>query len=544
MMGAPLIRAITEPIEPGPEAARSASNSAVPQLGSGGAPQAPGPRPGQPGELSPEIEAVVSRWNPQGVALLKAVRRAGDASAVTLIGPDDANTTLLRTELARYEPRIALGDPVADAHAAVESTSPSGQAPAAVALVLLDAGTTLGGDTLRMLQRLRQDGTRILLAMNGIHAHQDWRSVRELNLGLLAGAGLGDIDVLPVSGRLAVAARASGDPGLMDRAGLGALHAELTAAAMGADAAGADRTAAITVRVLAETRRRIEDQIEQLRSGGEIARLREERATLLAGRDGGRATSLSTLRGQLHLARVDLLTDVGGRVRALHTAARGELDRLRPNRLGDYPDRLQQAVTELTGQLDAEIDQRLAELAHRVDELSPAEPAPYRRRDPAPRVGPDPDPRHRGVEDHLMIALGASAGVGLGRLLVSPLALVPALDVASVPFTLLLGAGAAAWVVRARGQVADRNHVRQWVSEALVNVKAQLEQRVTTALVETETAFSDRVVRASATAMVETDRRIAELEARIRRMAAEQPGQLAACQRDIECLDRWVPPSD
>ena len=39
------------------------------------------------------------------------------------------------------------------------------------------------------------------------------------------------------------------------------------------------------------------------------------------------------------------------------------------------------------------------------------------------------------------VALGASAGVGLGRLIVAPLSLVPTLDVASVPVTLLLGAG-------------------------------------------------------------------------------------------------------
>ncbi|RJO77250.1 hypothetical protein D5S18_11340 [Nocardia panacis] len=496
------------------------------------------------------------------MALLKAVRAGSRSGAVTLIGPDDANTTLLRTELARYEPTIALGDPVQDAVAAVEITGASSATQAPVALILLDAGSALGGDTLRALRRLHRSGTHLILAMNGIHAHQDWRSVLELDRASLTAAGLGELEILPVSGRLAVAGRSTGDPGLIDRAGLGALHARLTAAATGADTVDAERAAAITARVIAETRARVEDQVRQLSSGAEPGRLREERARLLAGRDGGRTTALSTLRGQLHLARVDLLTEAGSRVRALHASARAELDRLRRREFRDYPERLQHAVTELTGQVDAEIEQRSAELTHRagellthgvgepsthgvgeplthrVGELSPAEPTPYRRRDPAPRVGAEPDPRHRGVEDHLMIALGASAGVGLGRLLVSPLSLVPALEVASVPVTLLLGAGAAAWVVRARGQVADRNHVRQWMSEALVNVKAQLEQRVTTALVEIETALSDRVVRASAAAMVETDRRVAELEVRLRRMAAEQPGQLAACRRDIDCLDR------
>jgi len=258
---------------------------------------------------------------------------------------------------------------------------------------------------------------------------------------------------------------------------------------------------------------------------------------------GGRATAMSTLRGQLHLARVDLMTDVGGRIRAVHTAARGELDRLRRSELGDYPERLQQAVTELTIAVDATIDQRLSELAARLDNSADsANGGAPRWRDPAPRVGPDPDPRHRGVEDHLMIALGASAGVGIGRLLVAPFSLVQALDFASVPVTLLIGAGAAGWVVRARRQVADRAHLRQWVSDALVNVKAQLEQRVATALVESETALSDRVLRSSTTRIVEIDSRVAELEARLRRASAERPGQLAACERDIAILDRQSTP--
>ncbi|WP_330251740.1 hypothetical protein OG874_37335 [Nocardia sp. NBC_00565] len=501
-------------------------------------------------QLTAAVAAVVARWNPQGMALLRAVRGTGVASAVTLIGPDDANTSLLRTELARFEPRIDLSDPVPDAGAAVESTSSSGTAPSAVALILLDAGSALGADTLDVMQRLRADGTRILFAMNGIHAYQDWRAVHAHNLELLAAQGADDLEIVPVSARLAVAGRAAGDAGLLDRSGFGALHAELAAATAGAESD--DRVTAVTTRVLADTRRRVAEQVAVLRSGAEPIRWREERAVLLAGRDGGRATAMSTLRSQLHLARVDLMTDVGARVRALHTAARGELDRLRRAELGDYPERLQQAVSELTSAVDASIDHRVSELTDRLGADRFERPAnsryvppdqdrdiPPRWRDPAPRVGPDPEPRHRGVEDHLMIALGASAGVGIGRLLVAPFSLVQALDFATVPVTLLLGAGAAAWVVRARGQVADRAHLRQWVSDALVNVKAQLEQRVATALVESETALADRVMRASTSRIVEIDRQVAELEARLRRAAAEQPGQLAACERDIATIDGY-----
>lgn len=487
--------------------------------------------------LPSEVQAVVARWNPQGVALLEAVHGAGGASMVALIGPDDANTALLRTELARFEPRIDLTEPMGEVGAAKSGGEPvpPGATPAAAALILLDAGSVLGSDTLRLVRQLRAEDTLILLAMNGIHAYRDWRSVRERDLELLAAHGLGDLDIAAVSARFAAAARAGGDAALLDRSGLAALHADLIAAS-GA-VAGAAGPAALVARVLAETRLRVVGQLRTLRSGAEPLRWREERAVLLAGRDGGRASAMSTLRGQLHLARVDLMTEVGGQVRALHVTARAEVDRVPLPRLGDYPDRLQQSVTELDAVVDLGINRRLAELVTRLEGVEDRA-VPPRRHEPAPRVGPGPDPRYRGVEDHLMIALGASAGVGLGRLLVSPLALVPALDVASIPVTLLLGALVAWWVVRARRQVAERAHIRQWVAEALVNVKAALEQRVVTTLVEAETEFADRVVRASAVRIVDNDRRVAELEARIRRAAAEQPAQLAACERDITVIDR------
>lgn len=474
--------------------------------------------------LPAEVEAVIERWNPQGVALLRALDQPGGGAGVVMYAVDDANTTLLRTELARFEPRIDLGDP---------ATVVPGDEPAA-ALILFDAGSVLGADTLALITRLRAHGTRILLAMNGFHAYQDWRATRERSLALLADRGVTDLDITPVSARLAAAARAADDSALLDRSGLAGLHAALAAATAHRPNGGPERRAAVLTRVLTDTRARITEQITTLNTGAEAARLREERVALLAGRDGGRQTGLAAVRSQVQLARVDLTTEVGAMVRALHARARTELDRCDRAELRAYPQRLQQAVGELSVAVDAAIDERVAETARRI---GTAEPAP-RRRDQAPRVGPEPEPRHRGVEDHLMIALGASVGFGLGRLVVAPLSLVPALDAASVPVTLLLGAAVAAWVVRARGKLAERNHVSQWVAEALVNVKAQLEQRVAAALVDIEAELAEHVVRESTARAVAVDRRVAELDALARRLVAERPAQLSACERDIAALDR------
>lgn len=66
-----------------------------------------------PGALAPAVDAVIDRWNPQGGALLRAMAEAGEGTSITFYAADDANTTLLRTELARFEPHIDLADPAA-----------------------------------------------------------------------------------------------------------------------------------------------------------------------------------------------------------------------------------------------------------------------------------------------------------------------------------------------------------------------------------------------------------------------------------------------
>ncbi|MCM6777459.1 hypothetical protein NDR87_29075 [Nocardia sp. CDC159] len=486
-----------------------------------------------PSELPPELAAVVARWNPQGSALLRAVpadpgARAETDAAVVVFGPDDAGTALLRAELARLQPQLPLAGPIVDPTTL--------RVPPAVALILLDAGATVGAATLDLIQRLHTNESRIVFALNGFHAYADWREVVERDRALLARVLGGEPEIVPASAPMAAAARGSGDGALFDRAGVAALHARLTAA-IGAPGGRVDY-ADVVAQVLAETRRRILDQAEQLTSGAALRQLREERATLLADRDGGRAQAMATLRNRLHLARMDLLHEVGARVRTLNTTARADLDRLGRREARAFPERLRHAVSELTAELDVVVGRRLAELTRQIAAvIGPAPAVPVPRTDPPPPIGPDPEPRHRGAEDHLMIALGASGGFGLGRLVVAPLSLVPALDYATVPVALLLGGGVAYWVVRVRGHLADRAHLRQWVNDALVNAKAQLEQRVATALVEAESELTDQVVRASTARVVAADRRIADLEAQLRQLQSQQPAQLAACNRDLAILD-------
>ncbi|MGW4354020.1 hypothetical protein ACWELJ_18225 [Nocardia sp. NPDC004582] len=507
-----------------------------------------------PRALPEAAESVVMRWNPHGLALLRGmtVPDPPASPAVALIAADESLAAALRVELARFQPRLDLivtggaadGGRVADAVLSAGTDAPDANdgddarsRPHRVALVVLDAGALIGGELLGRVRGLRADGTRIVFALDGIHAHREWREVRKLDAELLEVAGAGGDEIVPVSGRMAAVGRVAGDAALVDRSGLGLLHARLVAAA-GAGAVG-DQVAIVRERVLAETRRRIREQLETVRDGRDVAGLRAERARLLAVGDGGRGAAMSVVRNRAQLARVELLHEVGARIRGLNGELRDEIDGLARNALAEFPVRVAECVEKLTQEFDRMIRVRIGELCRQVEESVAAEwhisfPDPADR---VARAAPTPGPRPRGVEDHLVIVLGASAGFGLGRLLVAPLALLQGFDYAIMPISLVLGAAGAAWVVRARRRLAHGAHLRRWVADALVDARAGLEQRVATALVDAEERLTDEVLGRAAARMVETDLRVGELEAQLRQAAQRRPALLRACDRDLAALE-------
>ncbi|WP_307817218.1 hypothetical protein [Nocardia acididurans] len=556
-----------------PEVERCAISSTVPP--------APGDDP-RTIALSPDAEAVVTRWNPHGLALLRAMRWDGAAPprTVALISAGDINSVMLRVELARFEPHVDVEERAAQRNPHDGPVDPGGGAPCCpaageahgtaerpvpVALVVLDAGSPIGGDMLRVVRELWADGTRIVFALDGIHAHREWRMILRQDAELLSAlrreleaavppeaeattaapqnspaAAASEVEIVPVSARVAAVARAGSDAALLDRSGLGWLHALLVAAA-GAGPEG-DQAAIVRDRVVGETRVRIERQLAKLRGGGDVTALREERATLLAVSDGGRGTAMATLRNRMQLARVDLVHEVGSRVRALNAGIRAEIEGLPCTAEADTPERLAGAVEDLTREMDRAVRNRLLELTSQVEQAAGAadwevaEAAVKAARAVPVRPGSGPERRRRGLEDRLMLLVGASAGFGLGRFVVAPLAVWESFEWAIVPVGLVLGLAVAAWVVRARGQLAERAHLQQWVSDTLVNVKAQSEQRVATALVEAEERLAEEVVGATTERMVETDRRVGELEAQLRQAAHRRPALTAACERDLAVL--------
>ncbi|MFE3293273.1 hypothetical protein [Rhodococcus sp. NPDC059234] len=458
-----------------------------------------------------ELAGVLRRWCPDLSVGLDRPEPVDRHPSVSVLGLSGAGGGELAARLRFAAPGLRFA----------EHPDPC----AAVVLMVLDASGPLGREELDLLRSGTAEAWSVSFALTGIDVHRGWESVRERDEALLAEHAPRFVGAVihPISGH--------GDEslsGLLDELG----------AALGRDRTRTQGPTHERRRAAADrARERVRSAATALRGDEDAAALRAQRAELIAARDGVRTESAATLRRLTALARVDLVHDVGDRVRALSATARSRIDRADRSGLTRFPDWLREQVVGLTADLDEAAGDRLDGIGAQV--VGPAEAAVGAPNRTPPAVD-GPEPRHRGAEDRMTILVGASAGLGLGRLVMSPIGAVPALNLASIPVALLIGGAAAWWLTRARGQVADRNHLRQWTTETLAQVRAVLEQRALGRLVDTEARVADALLAAHRRRVAEADDRLAALDLQLRECVARTSGRLAACERDLAVLDRYL----
>jgi hypothetical protein len=103
-----------------------------------------------------------------------------------------------------------------------------------------------------------------------------------------------------------------------------------------------------------------------------------------------------------------------------------------------------------------------------------------------------PDKRAPTAEDKLLVFMGVSGGLGAGRLAALPLAGlgVAALNPIVLPVTIVLGLGAGWWMARTRKHSADKQHLKQWLSDAIADARSTVDQIVAEQLIAAEQHLS------------------------------------------------------
>ncbi len=422
----------------------------------------------------------------------------------------------------------------------VEAVAAAGTA----VLLVLDAAAPLTHPELALLQRLSGHVDTVLVALTKIDVHREWRTVRDADAALLAAHAprLAGVTIHPVSARLAATADTAPTPEvarlLREQSGIAALQTALQRAVAQravmlheANVLRGLHTALLAGAQAARTEARA------LQAGqGRVQALQVRRAELVEARRSGARGATLRLRAEVQRARVELTHEVAAAVRDTQTRFRAAVDAADRPTLAALPAQLDPALGAVALTVGASVRARLQRVAEVVlaQVLTPEETAGLATALPAPARPPPAtrpvEKRAGAAEDRLIVVAGASGGVGLGKLALAPLALVPGLNLLLVPLTLGLGAGAAWWMTRARSHVADRVHVKQWSADVLAEARSGLDQLVAEQLIDTEHALGSALDDALARRVAQVDAELREIDAALRLDAGERARRGRACE--------------
>jgi hypothetical protein len=388
---------------------------------------------------------------------------------------------------------------------------------AAVALLILDPSSGVSDVEVAVVRRLRDCASSVAVVCNKIDAYWDWPTLLKVNRGIVDPGGRMPIFAVSAAAALAGYRAESGFDELIEW-----LNEQVDGPAR------PERLESL------EAERHLDTLISGLAAerGDPVADLLTERAVAVASRDRGRSDRLSAVRGganqiratavtELEVAARDLSADAATRASALRRSDTEDFEQWLAARLTDLRDRAQQRFGDARGALEAR-----AMLG-----LEAVGPPPAHT--PLPISMPPVPPRRRGVEEALLVAFGASAGLGLGRLLVMPLSAVDTLQWVAMPLTLLLGAAIAAGLVRLRRLSALRTSMAGWAGEAIVNLRGRIEQDVSRQVLAAESVIGGRLARFYEHRAHTVSDRVTELDAQIRALRRAAPQER---ERDLRQL--------
>lgn len=481
--------------------------------------------------------------------------RAQDVVEVVVTGRENTGKTALAQALSAVYP----GSPVIFRE--WEEADGDGVALAMV-LMVFDAAGPMGSTELAQLRRLNANVDNVVFAITKTDMHQNWRHVRDRDAQLLAihTPRFAGVEIHPIATPLVQAAndRRDSDPqaarALAESAGIDALYDAVRAAAPppGTDYVARNLLWSVTA-ALQEAREQRQRLSREVQNNPDINRLHRVRAELLRNRGAGRSDELGSLRSDVQLARVDLGHDVAEWARATAAATRAEIDALGGDAIASYPARVRSLVRTGLAENDARITQRIDDLwAARPMSQQPTPPAPEveivaseageasaTAQDEAPL-----EPPRKGAEDYVMILIGASVGVGVGRLAVAPLSLVPVLDILTIPLMLILGGAVAVWMLKVRRQVVARARLREWANEQLLDARGKMERAVATRLVTAEQELAAAIGRHFDEKVAATDAKVRDIETELHALTSARDSELSTLASEVghisEAMDRGL----
>ena len=379
-------------------------------------------------------------------------------------------------------------------------------AGATALLFVVDASAPLTASELAFLREVGDKVETVVFALTKTDAFRGWRQILEENKALLArhAPRFADAVFHPVSARMFELAATAPNPDaagmLREKAGIPAVQTALQELVVGrsmmlseANGLRAMDTALAELEAEAAAKQRALDGGE-----AEAEALRARRDELVTLRRSSTRGYQVKLRGEIQRARVETSHEVSREMRDMQSWFRQAIDAADKDKLAGLPEQVDAALQLVSGRLSAGLVARLDRLTEvALAELFDAEElslirAQFARGERPPVTLRPPDRRAPTAEDRLLVFMGVTGGFGAARVAALPLAGlgVAALNPLVLPATIVIGLGAGWWMARTRKRAAEKQQLKQWLTEAIADARATLDQLVTEQLIEAEQQLS------------------------------------------------------
>ncbi|WP_370945742.1 dynamin family protein [Amycolatopsis sp. cg5] len=367
-------------------------------------------------------------------------------------------------------------------------------------LFVVDASAPFTSTELQFLAKVGDRVETVLFALSKTDAFRGWREVLEADKQLLAqhAPRFADATFYPVSARMfEMAGKAPNEQAagmLREKSGIAALQGAVQEMLVGRSAMlGEANTMRALSSALAEQKAKLQAESRALSAGeAEAEQLRERREQLMAERRTSTRGWQLKLRGEVQRTRVEVGHESSRQMRDAQTHFRQLIEAAKRDDLAALPQQVDIALQTTSQRVSMLLAQRLNQVTNvSLSELFSAEEldvirAQFARAGGPPVVLRPPEKKPPTAEDKLLVFMGISGGLGAGKVAALPLAGVAILNPVILPATIVIGLGAGWWMARTRKHAADKQHMKQWLVEAIADARSTLDQLVAEQLIEAE----------------------------------------------------------
>lgn len=419
-------------------------------------------------------------------------------------------------------------------------------------LFVVDASAPFTSGELEFLASVTERVETIVFALSKVDQYRGWRQVLEADKALLNehAPRFADAPFLPVSSRMyEMSGKAPNEQAagmLRERSGVDELRTTLAKLLSGRSLMLAE---ANTMRALSTSLSalhiKLESERRALSTGEEEAEaLRTRKEELNTERRSSTKGWQVKMRSELQRARLENNHEISRQVRDMQSWFRRAIDAADRETLATLPSQVDAAMQMVSGRIGATVNARLNKLVETVlsDLFSPDEietiRAQFARAGTPPVVLRPIEQRQPTTEDKLLVFTGATGGLGAGSMVTRMVGLgaggvgLGASLLAAAPVA-IIGLGAGWWLHKTRKHTAEKQHVKQWLTEAIADARSTLDQLVSEQLIEAESQLALALDEALAKRIQGIEEELREVDKALKLDASERAKRLGVVNKRL-----------